>query len=47
VCKALVTSKGGEILMGAVPLELLDVLVDPSRQKLIGAHGATVMYSVK
>jgi len=29
----------GRILLGAIPLEDMDLIVDPGSQKLIGAHG--------
>ena len=29
----------GRILLGAIPLENMDLIVDPSAQKLVGAHG--------
>ncbi|MDR0732134.1 MAG: retroviral-like aspartic protease family protein [Treponema sp.] len=28
-----------EVLLGAIPLEDMDLIVDPKNQKLIGAHG--------
>ncbi|MDR3147209.1 MAG: aspartyl protease family protein [Treponema sp.] len=28
-----------EVLLGAIPLEDMDLIVDPNRQQLIGAHG--------
>jgi hypothetical protein len=29
----------GNILLGAIPLENMDLIVDPSAQQLVGAHG--------
>jgi len=29
----------GRILLGAIPLENMDLIVDPSKQELVGAHG--------
>jgi hypothetical protein len=29
----------GDILLGAIPLENMDLIVDPARQMLTGAHG--------
>ena len=37
-CRPVVAS-GGEVLLGAIPLEDMDLIVDPVRQGLIGAHG--------
>jgi len=31
--------KSDEVLLGAMPLEEMDLIVDPARQTLIGAHG--------
>jgi clan AA aspartic protease len=30
---------GGSVLLGAMPLEAMDLMVDPVRQRLVGAHG--------
>ena len=38
-CTALVGSANGPILLGVIPLEGLDLMVDPVRLKLVGAHG--------
>jgi hypothetical protein len=29
----------GRILLGAIPLENMDLIVDPAGQALVGAHG--------
>jgi len=31
--------KSGRILLGAIPLEDMDLIVDPSGQEVVGAHG--------
>jgi len=38
-CQPWVISDSGEILLGAIPLEDMDLIVDPARQTLTGAHG--------
>jgi hypothetical protein len=38
-CRPLVVSEAGKILLGAIPLEDMDLIVDPVRQMVIGAHG--------
>ncbi|WP_010259173.1 aspartyl protease family protein [Treponema primitia] len=43
-CQALVASENGETLLGAIPLEGLDLVVNPVDQKLTGAHGDEVLY---
>jgi len=30
---------GNKILLGVIPLEFMDLMVDPVNQKLVGAHG--------
>ncbi|MDR0494508.1 MAG: retroviral-like aspartic protease family protein [Treponema sp.] len=39
--QAVVMEGADEVLMGAIPLEAMDLIVDPARQTLIGAHGDT------
>ena len=43
VCQPLVASESGKILLGAVPLEEMDLMVDPVQQQLIGRHGDEVV----
>jgi clan AA aspartic protease len=37
--QAVVMEGVDEVLMGAIPLEAMDLIVDPAHQTLIGAHG--------
>jgi len=30
---------GGNVLLGVIPLEFMDLIVDPVRRELVGAHG--------
>jgi len=39
MCQPLVTSESGPILLGVIPLEGMDLMVDPVRLELVGAHG--------
>jgi hypothetical protein len=39
VCRPWVISGNGRILLGAIPLEDMDLMVDPTKQELVGAHG--------
>jgi clan AA aspartic protease len=41
-CRALVVPEG-EILLGAIPLEDMDLIVNPVEQELVGAHGDEVV----
>jgi clan AA aspartic protease len=36
----------GKPLLGIIPLEILDLIVDPSRRELVGAHGDKVVLMV-
>jgi len=38
---------GDEALLGVIPLEDMDLIVDPARNELIGAHGDRVMGRLK
>lgn len=44
---AVVIPGSDEVLLGAIPLEDMDLIVDPSRQALIGAHGDEVIVRMK
>ena len=43
---AMVIPGGEKVLLGAIPLEGLDLMVNPVSQELIGIHGDEVVYSV-
>ena len=43
---ALVLDGATEVLLGAIPLEGMDVMVDPVTQQLIGRHGDQIVYRV-
>ena len=45
--QALVVENASEVLLGVLPLEGMDFIVDTVNQKLVGAHGDQVMYLVK
>ncbi|GHU39960.1 hypothetical protein FACS1894190_06190 [Spirochaetia bacterium] len=46
-CRALVTSEAGDVLLGAIPLEDMDLMVNLAKRELVGAHGDEVMCMVK
>jgi clan AA aspartic protease len=46
-CQALVVPHSDTILLGVIPLEDLDLTVDPVRQTLTGAHGSEALYMLK
>jgi clan AA aspartic protease len=39
LCRAWVIPGDGEILLGTIPLEDMDLMVNPSNRELVGAHG--------
>ena len=39
VCEAIFLPDADEILLGAIPLEAMDLIVNPANMELIGAHG--------
>jgi clan AA aspartic protease len=46
-CEALVLPGEEDVLLGAYPLEGMDLMVHPKKQEVIGAHGDKVRYVVK
>ena len=44
---ALVVEDASEVLMGVLPLEGMDLMVDTVNQKLVGVHGDQVVYLAK
>ena len=44
--RPIVLEGSDEVLLGAIPLEDMDLIVDPARQILIGAHGDTPVMRV-
>jgi clan AA aspartic protease len=47
VTQALVLDGLNEVLLGAIPLEGLNVIVDPGNMQLVGAYGDEVVYKIK
>ena len=47
VCRAYVLPGLDEFLLGVIPLEDMDLIVDPGRRELIGAHGDNVIVRIK
>jgi len=39
VCQPWVIADAGEVLLGAIPLEDMDLIVDPKQQEVVGRHG--------
>jgi clan AA aspartic protease len=45
-CQAMVVPGATKILLGAIPLEGLDLMVNPVTQELVGAHGDQFIYDI-
>jgi clan AA aspartic protease len=43
VCSAVVLPDADEVLLGAIPLEDMDLVIHPATQQLVGAHGDEVV----
>ena len=46
VCYAMVVPGSNDVLLGAIPLEIMDLIIHPSKQELTGAHGDEIVYRV-
>jgi hypothetical protein len=46
-CDALAIPGDGEILLGTIPLEGMDLMVNPVAQKLVGVHGDEILAYAK
>jgi len=44
ICRAVVVPNAKEVLLGAIPLEAMDLIINPSKQELVGAHGDEAVY---
>ena len=47
ICHAIVMSGENTVLLGVIPLEDMDLMVDPVNGKLVGIHGDEIVYMVK
>jgi clan AA aspartic protease len=45
-CDALILPDADDILLGAIPLEAMDLTINP-RRELVGAHGDQIVHKVK
>lgn len=46
-CEALIMPGEEQVLLGAIPLEAMDLTVNPARQRVEGAHGDEWVFIVK
>jgi clan AA aspartic protease len=47
ICPALVVPRADDILLGALPMEGMDLIVHPRKEEVVGAHGDTALYKLK
>jgi clan AA aspartic protease len=47
VCNAILLPDADDVLLGAIPLEGMDLMVHPLRQEVVGAHGDEAVYKLK
>ena len=45
ICEALILPNADDILLGAIPLEAMDLTINPKRE-LIGKHGDQIMHKI-
>ncbi|GHV77780.1 hypothetical protein AGMMS49942_26010 [Spirochaetia bacterium] len=46
-CDALVVPGADEVLLGAIPLETMDLMVNPRLEEVVGAHGDQILHTLK
>ena len=46
-CDAIVLPEADEILLGAIPLEAMDLIVHPRLEEVVGAHGDEELHKIK
>ncbi|MDR0289766.1 MAG: retroviral-like aspartic protease family protein [Treponema sp.] len=47
ICQAVIVPNANENLLGAIPLEAMDLMINPVSQELVGVHGDEALYSLK
>jgi clan AA aspartic protease len=45
-CHAVLVPNANEILLGAIPLGAMDLIINPAKQELIGAHGDRAVFKL-
>ena len=46
ICPAMVIPGADTVLLGAIPLEGMDLMINPGKQELVGVHGDEVKFMV-
>ncbi|MDR2490093.1 MAG: aspartyl protease family protein [Spirochaetaceae bacterium] len=47
ICEALVLPNASDVLLGAIPMEAMDLIVHPRKEEVVGAHGDEPLHSIK
>ena len=47
ICVALIEPTADEVLLGAIPIEALDLTINPRKEEITGAHGDQPLHSLK
>jgi len=47
ICEALVLPNADEVLLGAIPLEAMDLMIHPRKEEVMGVHGEQIIHSAK
>jgi clan AA aspartic protease len=47
ICQAVIVPNAEENLLGAIPLEAMDLMINPCSQELVGVHGDQMLHSLK
>jgi len=46
ICEAVVVPNAEENLLGAIPLEAMDLMISPRTEEVVGVHGDQIMHSL-
>ena len=44
ICEAIVLPKAENVLVGAIPLEAMDLTINPLKEEVVGAHGDEMLH---
>ena len=47
ICEAIVIPDANENLLGAIPLEAMDLTINPRKEEVVGAHGDQILHLLK
>ena len=45
-CQPMMLPGADEVLLGAIPLEDMDLIVDPGKEEVVGRHGDIIMHRI-